>query len=195
MISNRKRQIMKEATKIVSTHGLKSLTMSALAKNVGVTEGAIYRHFSCKNELIMEILNDIFLETTNQIIEVTSQNLSNADKLELILKNQLATFTTHPAQANILFSDEYFLTNHDIKILVYSIITTVQLYLQRIFEEGKFKGEFKSSIEARHTSMMFLGMIRMLVLNWKLSDYQWDLSAYGSTYYNSFLSMIQLKKI
>lgn len=186
---------MKEATNIVSNYGLNSLTMSLLAKNVGVTEGAIYRHFSCKDELIMEILNDIFLETTNQIIEVTSQKLSNTDKLELVLKNQLSTFTKYPSQANILFSDEYFLTNHDIKILVYSIITTVQLYLQRIFEEGKLKGEFKDSVEARHTSLMFLGMIRMLVLNWKLSDYQWDLLAYGRDYYNSFLSMIQLKKI
>lgn len=194
MTSNRKRQIMKEATKIVSTHGLNSLTMSLLAKNVGVTEGAIYRHFSCKNELIKEILNDIFIETTNQIIEVTSQNLSSTDKLDLILRNQLSSFTKHPSEANILFSDEYFLTNRDTKILIYSIINTVQLYLQEIFEEGKIKGEFKSSLEARHTSMMFLGMIRMLVLNWELSDYQWDLSAYGSNYYKSFLSMIQLKK-
>jgi AcrR family transcriptional regulator len=195
MISQRKKQIMTEATKIVNQKGLSALTMSLLAKNVGITEGAIYRHFSCKNDLIMEILNDIFLETTNQIIEIISQNLSNTEKLMKIMINQLSRFKKHPAQASFLFSEEYFLTNHEIKMLVYSIITTVQLYLQEIFEDGRLKGEFKSSIETRHTSMMFLGMVRMLVLNWKLSDYQWDLPTYGENHFHNFIKMIEQKNL
>ena len=189
----RKKQIMTEATMIVSKDGLNSLTMSAVAKRVGVTEGALYRHFSSKNDLIMEILHDIFMETTNQISEVSSQNITNSEKLEYIIINQLSMFKDRPAQANFLFAEEYFLTNHSIKVMVYTIINTVQLFLQEIFESGKSNGEFKSTVEPRHVSLMFLGMIRMLVMNWKLSDYQWDLSAIGKNYFYSFLLMIQQK--
>ena len=192
---NRKKQIMQEAVKIVSEKGLNALTMATLSAKVGVTEGALYRHFSSKNELIMDILNDIFLETTNHISEVTNRKQTNATKLQQIMENQLFIFKQRPALANILFAEEYFSTNQDIKILIYSIITTIQLYIQEIFENGKADGEFKFTLNSRHISFMFLGTIRMLVMNWKLSDYQWDLPEQGKVFYHSFLEIIEEKNL
>jgi AcrR family transcriptional regulator len=192
---NRKKQIMQGAVEIVSEKGLNALTMSTLSTKVGVTEGALYRHFSSKNELIMDILNDIFLETTSQISEVTSRKQPNAAKLQQIMENELFIFKQRPAIANLLFAEEYFLTNHNIKILIYSIINTIQLYIQEIFEAGSNNGEFKNNLNPRHISFMFLGMIRMLVMNWKLSDYQWDLPEQGKAFYHSFLEIIIEEKI
>lgn len=186
---------MKEAVEIVSEKGLNALTMATLSAKVGVTEGALYRHFNSKNELIMDILNDIFLETTSHISEVTSQNQPNAAKLQQIMENQLFIFKQRPAIANLLFAEEYFLTNHDLKILIYSIINTIQLYIQEIFEAGRNNGEFKQNLNPRHISLMFLGMIRMLVMNWKLSDFQWDLPTQGKVFYHSFLEMIEEKNL
>lgn len=137
---------MQEAVEIVSEKGLNALTMSTLSAKVGVTEGALYRHLSSKNELIMDILNDIFLETTSQISEATSRKQPNAAKLKQIMENQLFIFKQRPAIANLLFAEEYFLTNHDIKMLIYSIINTIQLYIQEIFENGKNNGEFKQNL-------------------------------------------------
>ncbi|MCF8308871.1 MAG: TetR/AcrR family transcriptional regulator [Bacteroidales bacterium] len=190
---SRKKQIMQEAVEIVSEKGLNALTMSTLSAKVGVTEGALYRHFSSKNELIMDILNDIFLETTSQISEVNSRKQPNAAKLQQIMENQLFIFKQRPAIANLLFAEEYFLTNHDIKILIYSIINTIQLYIQEIFEAGKNNGEFKNHIHPRHISLMFLGTIRMLVMNWKLSNYQWDLPIEGQVFCQNLLEIIEEK--
>ena len=61
MFNKRQKEIMQAAMDIAGKEGMKALTISNIARRISVTDGAIYRHFSSKDEIIRSILNTIFL--------------------------------------------------------------------------------------------------------------------------------------
>ncbi|WP_448587171.1 TetR/AcrR family transcriptional regulator [Thermocrinis sp.] len=51
-LKNTKDRILETALKLFSEKGIKETTVKDIAKEVGITEGAIYRHFLSKDELV-----------------------------------------------------------------------------------------------------------------------------------------------
>ncbi len=184
---------MQEAISIVSQQGFHSLTMANIAGKVGVSESALYRHFNSKNDLLMEILNDLFLRTAGNISAVTSQPVSSTEKLMRIMEIQLTMFHQQPALANMLFAEDYFYSNHALKMLIHSIINTIQLYIQEIIENGKRTEEFISITDPYQMSLMYLGSMRMVVMEWKLSNYRKNLVDEGKALLENMTALITQK--
>ncbi|MET0953123.1 MAG: helix-turn-helix domain-containing protein [Aeromicrobium sp.] len=57
---DRKQQIVSAAAELFDDKGFHNVTMSELAQQVGITAGALYRHFSSKAELLDAVLTDLF---------------------------------------------------------------------------------------------------------------------------------------
>lgn len=51
-----KKQILEEAMKIASTHGIQGITIGELAKKVGMSKSGLFAHFDNKDNLQLEIL-------------------------------------------------------------------------------------------------------------------------------------------
>ncbi len=49
--------ILEEALKLFSEKGIKETTIRDIAKAVGITEGAIYRHFESKDQIVYELFD------------------------------------------------------------------------------------------------------------------------------------------
>jgi len=63
----RQAQIIDEAIKIIHEQGYSALAIRELAKRVGITEPAIYRHFTNKDEIIAGILDRV-LQMSNTLL-------------------------------------------------------------------------------------------------------------------------------
>ncbi len=57
---DRKRQIVLQACELFVELGYPNVTMTALAERVGITAGALYRHFATKNDLLDAVLRESF---------------------------------------------------------------------------------------------------------------------------------------
>ncbi len=69
-----KEKIVRVAVKLFSKKGFKGTTIKDIAREVGITEGAIYRHFTSKEDIIRHITARITGELTELISgEVFSQ--------------------------------------------------------------------------------------------------------------------------
>ena len=55
---DRQQQIVETARKIITDQGMEHLTMEALAKEIGLSEAAIYRHVDSKQEILFMVLED-----------------------------------------------------------------------------------------------------------------------------------------
>ena len=56
-ITPRQTEIIEAAGKILTSSGVSGLTIKNLAKEMGFSESAIYRHFKSKEEIIVAMLN------------------------------------------------------------------------------------------------------------------------------------------
>ncbi|MDO8568900.1 MAG: TetR/AcrR family transcriptional regulator, partial [Dehalococcoidales bacterium] len=55
----RQRQIVSAARKVIIKHGSEHVTVRRIAQEVGVSEGAIYRHFKSKRDVLSLLVDDI----------------------------------------------------------------------------------------------------------------------------------------
>jgi len=55
----RQEQIKQAVLDIIYTDGLKNLSTRNLANRIGMSEGAIFRHFPTKQDIILSIIKDV----------------------------------------------------------------------------------------------------------------------------------------
>src|SRR5688572_17780170 len=64
---DRKEQIIKAAGDLFYRRGYQNVSTGAIAESVGITAGALYRHFSGKQDLLAEALIDVFERGTTVV--------------------------------------------------------------------------------------------------------------------------------
>lgn len=80
--------ILEEALKLFSERGIKETTVRDIAKAVGITEGAIYRHFRSKDEIVHELFGLYSERLYNDLV----QSVERSETLEEKFRNVIYTF-------------------------------------------------------------------------------------------------------
>ena len=80
--------ILEEALKLFSEKGIKETTVRDIAKAVGITEGAIYRHFESKDQIVHELFGLYSEKLYNSLKEV----MESSEDIESKFKKVVETF-------------------------------------------------------------------------------------------------------
>lgn len=86
----RQKQIADAAAKIIVKYGSEHVTTKRIAKEVGISETAIYRHFKSKGEVLAFLINDIDGILLSEIELNTTDNPYSLETLEKTIKTHIA---------------------------------------------------------------------------------------------------------
>ena len=107
-MTNRQNEIIEKAIELIAENGIQGFTIKNLAKEIGVTEPAIYRHFESKTDILQTMLDNLDEATNRFTDEVLSKNYAPLKTLSLILKSYFKIFSEHPYWVAVIFADEIF---------------------------------------------------------------------------------------
>jgi AcrR family transcriptional regulator len=99
----RRRQIADAALKIIADEGLRKFTAVAIAREIGTTDGNVFRHFTSKQAIVLAAVDRI------EEILFGDPPASHADPLTRLgnfFRHRVATVTGTPGVARLLFSDD-----------------------------------------------------------------------------------------
>ena len=102
-LETRKEEIIKTATKLFKEKGYSAVTMRDIAKAMGIKAASLYNHINSKQDILTNIIISLAEEFTNGMKTVLLSNVSNIEKLELIVAlhvNITATNTHGMASLN-----------------------------------------------------------------------------------------------
>ncbi len=101
-LSERQAQIVDVAMQIIATEGARCFTTQRLASEIGVTSGAIYRHFES-----MEAIVDAVIERMGAILfeGFPPVALDPIDRLGLFFQRRTRTIGANPHLSRLLLSD------------------------------------------------------------------------------------------
>lgn len=85
---SKKIDIEKVAIELFSKKGIKATTIKDIAKAAKITEGALYRHFSSKEELAKLV----FEENYNRIIDDLKELAGSCDNIESVVKKMVGYY-------------------------------------------------------------------------------------------------------
>lgn len=190
-LSDRQKQIIDVSLALIAEKGIQGLTIKNLARKIGFSESAIYRHYENKIEILLAIL-DYFQETTNQMLEQEgSITSSTMETMLLIFQRQFQTFSNSTTLVSVIFSEELFRNEKLLFRKVSEIMNSTSEKLTKIIRTGQEKGEIRTDIEASYLSIILIGSLQLFVKQWHMANYSFDLVNKGKELTNAIHTLIK----
>jgi len=186
----RSEQIVRVAIKLLSEGGTAALTTKNLAKAVGVTEPALYRHFNSKLDILVAIL-DHFEERMNTLLEKgVNQEDAVLDQIQMVYGRVFRSFSAQPALASVVFSEELFRHDKRLSERVARIMDTVEGRILNLLRSKNGRAECRTDVPVKDLTRVVMGSLRFIVTRWRLGGYEFDLEKEGTAFWQSLRRMI-----
>lgn len=162
---NRRQQILEEATHLFAAKGFEGASMRTIAKACGITEAAIYRHFTNKNDLYEKV---IIAKAVQHNIAGQLEAFSPAWNIEQVLRaiaeHILAMARQDPELMRLMVNNSLERGSSVARVLFKEVrlpyITYMSCELTRRISEGEIR-----DIDPLITSRCFVGMVMDCALN------------------------------
>lgn len=161
--SQRRTEIADAALRIIGTRGVSALTIASLAADLGLTGGALYRHFP-STEAILEAV-------AARAEELLEASLPPADLpprawLERFAESRTATVGGHAGLARVLLSDElaFVLPPASVERLVGAIKRTREA-ITRALAAGQARGEVRDDVPAAQLAPIVMGTLQLIAMH------------------------------
>ncbi len=191
-LSTRQEEIINAAIKLIAEESIQALTIKNLAKQIGFTEGAIYRHFPGKLDIILHILLKFQHRAKNILDQACSEEKPAMDQIEDIFMHNISVFVENPAIAAVIFSESIFQNEKKLAREVYRLLEMHEKALDCIIERGQKNKELVEHINKKEIIRMIIGSIRYTVTKWRLGGYQFNLKEEGKALIDAIRHLICL---
>lgn len=171
----RREQIAQAALSLVASQGLKAMTLTRVARLVGLVPSAIYRHFKNKGEVIdatLDLIRHRLLTNVTMAREATCDPL---DALRRLLMSQIQLILEYQAIPRILFSDDVYSGDSKRRGKFQAMINDFVDGVEGLIRQGQQKGIIREDLPSRKLAIMFLGLFQPSALLWHVSGGQFDM--------------------
>ena len=186
----RQQQIVQAALSLISSHGLKGLSIAGIASRVGLVPSAIYRHFKNKEQVIDAIL-DLIRERLLENIKVVTEGTSGVlERLRRLLMLHIQLLRENQGILRVVFSEEVMNGQPERKAKVHHTVETYLGAVADMVRQGQEEGVIRRGLAADSVSVAFLGMIQPAAILWHLSAGKFDLTEHTEGAWKIFLGGI-----
>jgi len=192
MFSQRQQQIIETAIKLIANKGIQNLTTKNLAKEIGISEPALYRHFDNKLEILKGMIRyfKILMKPAFDKMKEAEQPIQ---KMEDFFLTHLNIINNNCDFAKIIFSEANFQNEETLLHSMNMMMNKSQQKLKAIIIRGQDLKEIKTEVNSLNICRMIIGSIRFLVVQWTMSGMIFDLETEGKQLWNDLKKIIVVK--
>ena len=140
------------------------ITTADIAKQMHVTQGSLFRHFSTKDAIWESVMQWVADRLMSRIDSAARGAHSPLMALNAMFMAHVDFVTEHPGVPRMMFGQLQNAEATPAKRLAQALI---QRYSERIsarLEEGKASGEIAADVDTRASATLFVGMLQGLVM-------------------------------
>lgn len=172
----RQEQIARAALDIVARHGIKGLSVAAVAREVGIVPSAIYRHFRSKDDVIDAVLALVRGRLEGNVKAVREETADPFERLRRLLVRHVALVSENRAILRIIISEAILEGRPERRASVHHILWGYLAEVAEIVRLGQEAGQIRSDVAAEALAVMFLGLIQSAAILWHVSDGAFDIA-------------------
>ena len=187
MLSDRQKQIVETSIGLIDEKGIQGFTIKNLAKEIGISEPAIYRHFDSKMAIMSTILDSFkYKMNTYHQQQDYSSKASGVDQLKEFFGMIFSVFTENPSLVSVIFAEEIFQNEPLLTSKILEIQTTNEVIIKGMLSKLKLNSKL-ANVEPEMVAIILFGSVRLLVRKWKMSNYQFNLNEKGGKLIDTIL--------
>ena len=186
----RKREIIETAIRIITEEGPERMTTERIAREVGLTQPAIFRHFARKALIwdgIAEYLSDKVFSGMDEIL--ADREKPPLERLRIYMRVHFQRLQEYPYisifYARLLFGDNESLRHH-----MQEAYRQLAANMAVLLHEAQQAGQLVDGVELEPAAFLMMGLSPLMVLNWDLNDRRIDLVEEGMKLVETQLRLI-----
>lgn len=169
---SRRQQILESLASMLEASPGARITTAALAKQVGVSEAALYRHFPSKSKMFEGLIE--FIEETifSRITIILSEEGDVFGRCEKILYLMLAFSEKNPGMTRILTGDALAGETDRLRQRVAQLFDRVETQLKQILREAELRENLHFGLSIAATVNMMMAMVDGKVAQFVRSEFR-----------------------
>jgi AcrR family transcriptional regulator len=167
---------MDAARKLIMRSGSEHVTVRNMAKEVGISEAAIYRHFKSKTEILSFLADSVADGLLHDIDMAGNVGFTSLDIIDEILRTHLSRIEQRRGLSFLVLAE---IISFGDKSLNKKVSDNIQIYVDRLkllLSDGVRVGLISQDVDLEAAALLLFGMIQGLVNIWALSGYKFDLA-------------------
>jgi AcrR family transcriptional regulator len=173
--STRQQQIVSAAKKLIVQYGSEHVTVRRVAKEIGVTEAAIYRHFVNKKQILSFLLDDIENSLAFDIEDTGGFGSSPLAFLQQALVDLISNTEQKRGISFQVIAEIISLGDSQLNKKAYEVINKFLYRVQVVLSKAVKSGDVRPDVDPDTIAVLLFGMMQGMVTLWALSHYNRNL--------------------
>ncbi len=140
------------------------ITTTAIAQRMGLTQGALFRHFPTKDAILEAVMTWVAERLLSRVDKAAQNITSPLAALEAVFMAHIDFVSEHPGVPRMLFGELQRPGETLPKRMVQTLIQRYGERLRHLLERGKAIGELDANLDIEAASVSFIGSIQGLVM-------------------------------
>ena len=140
------------------------ITTTAIAQHMGLTQGALFRHFPTKDAILQAVMSWVAERLLLRLDKAAGQAASPTAALQAVFMAHIGFVSERPGVPRLIFGELQRPGQTVAKQMVQTLIQQYGERLRRLLEAGKAQGELDAALDVPAAAVLFIGTVQGLVM-------------------------------
>lgn len=164
MTDERQREIVAAVLALARERGPDAITTQAIADRIGVTQGAIFRHFVDKEAIWLAVFSWVRASLGAVFAAAVAKADSPLAKIELAFLAHVAFIAANPGVPRVIFHELQYPGDSPAQVEVRAMIMEYRKQLTLLFKQASAAGELPADLDTALAPVLFIGAVQSLVI-------------------------------
>jgi len=160
----RQAEIVAAALQLARATSPPLITTADLAAAVGVSQGAVFRHFANKDAIWTAVMQWVRTQLLAALDDAAAAATQPLPALEAVFKAHLRFVVAHPGVPRIIFHELQHPGETAVKREVRALLQAYRALLLRLLGEAARRGELAAGVDPEAAAALFVGAVQGLVM-------------------------------
>ena len=170
--TSRRQQILEALAHELEMNPGERITTAGLARAVGVSEAALYRHFPSKAKMfegLIEFIEDSIFTLINRILKEETSSLKRCENIMALL---LGFAERNPGLSRILSGDVLTGETERLRVRIGQFFERLETQLKQVLREGEMNKELTLSIPVQANANLLLAIVDGRIVQYVRSGFK-----------------------
>lgn len=159
----RQASLIKAALQLAAQRSPADITTGDLARAVGITQGAVFRHFASKEALWLALLDWVTVTLMGRLQMVT-ENQSALAALEAVFMAHVDFVAANPGVPRVIFQELQSPGDTALKVRVRALMQRYRQLLMQLLQDAQAQQALAPETDLQAAAVLFIGSVQGLVV-------------------------------
>ncbi len=162
--AQRQQEVVRAVLALAAERDPGAITTVAIAEQVGVTHGALFRHFADKDAIWAAVFGWVSTSLGSVVRQAFAEGRDPLDTLRRVFVAHVGFIEANPGVPRILFHELQRAGDSPARARLRDLVLDYRRRLAALFEAAKQCGQVDASLDAEAAAVLFIGTVQGIVL-------------------------------